>query len=175
MNEFFFNQLGLPDVNYNLGVGSGTREYQISSMIPKIYKIINENEYAVVLVQGDTNSVLSGAIATKKTKTKLGHIEAGLRSYDDEMPEGIGIEKIRKSKLKGEKEKDEWVLIDPQTAEIISKVAKLDEDGREKIDRSGKVVYKVNDHWFVLNVKFVWRDAPKEKQRLADSGQRIGW
>ena len=89
MNEVFFNQLGIPAFNYNLGVGSGTRGYQIRSMIPKIYKIINENEYPIVLVQGDTNSVLSGAIATKKTKTKLGHVEAGLRSYDDEMPEEL--------------------------------------------------------------------------------------
>ena len=42
---------------------------------------------------------------------------------------------------------------------FISKVAELDEDGTEKIER-GKVVYKVNDHWFILNAKFVWKDAP---------------
>jgi len=47
-------------------------------------------------------------------------------------------------------------LIDPMTKEIISKVAELDEDGKEKLDGRGIV----NDHWFILNVKFAWKDAP---------------
>lgn len=59
-------------------------------------------------------------------------------------------------------------MIDPQTREVISKVAELDEHGTEKIDRMGNVVYEVNDRWFVLNVKFVWKDAPKEE--VVDSG-----
>lgn len=53
------------------------------------------------------------------------------------------------------------VLIDPMTKEVISKVAELDEDGRLKLDGSGKPIYKVNDSWFILNVKFAWKDAPK--------------
>jgi type IV pilus assembly protein PilM len=54
------------------------------------------------------------------------------------------------------------VLRDPMTKEIVSRVAELDEDGRVKTDRSGKVAYKNNDYWFVLNAKFIWKDAPKK-------------
>jgi len=72
-----------------------------------------------------------------------------------EMPAGIGIADIRR-------ESGENVLIDPMTKEIINKVAKLDERGKKKLDRLGNVVYEVNDHWFILKAKFVWKDAPKE-------------
>jgi hypothetical protein len=67
-------------------------------------------------------------------------------------------------------ESDEQILIDPMTKETISRVAKLDEYGREEIDRSGNVVYKVNDHWFRLDVKFVWKDAPKPKETGSAAG-----
>ncbi|MHC4705630.1 MAG: type IV pilus assembly protein PilM [Planctomycetota bacterium] len=73
-----------------------------------------------------------------------------------EMPVGIGV----KGKAAGNG--DAVVLIDPMTREVISKVAKLDERGRPKLDPSGRVVHEINDHWFILNVKFVWKDAPKE-------------
>ena len=53
-------------------------------------------------------------------------------------------------------------MIDPMTKEIISKVAELDENGKDKIDRVGNVVYKANDHWFTVSVKFIWKDAPKK-------------
>ncbi|GAI48975.1 unnamed protein product [marine sediment metagenome] len=62
----------------------------------------------------------------------------------------------------------EWVLIDPMTREIISKVAEWDENGRAKLDRiKGTQVFTVNDHWFVLNVKFVWIDAPESVRAKA--------
>lgn len=63
----------------------------------------------------------------------------------------------------------EQVLIDPMTKEIISKIPELDENGRKKIDRNGKVVYKINDHWFRLNVKFLWKDAPKQMEQVAET------
>jgi type IV pilus assembly protein PilM len=53
------------------------------------------------------------------------------------------------------------VLRDPMTKEIVSKVAALDKDGKIKTDRAGKIIYKPNDYWFVLNAKFIWKDAPK--------------
>ena len=53
------------------------------------------------------------------------------------------------------------VLIDPMTKEIISKMPEFDEEGRDKLDNKGKPIYTVNDHRFILNVKFAWRDAPK--------------
>jgi len=101
----------------------------------------------------------------EKTKVEHFKLEIGEVSLDAEMPAGIGLEDVRFEKVKAEKDErkvsGERILIDPMTKEIISKVAELDEYGREKIDRSGNVVYKVNDHWFALNVKFVWKDAPK--------------
>ena len=100
-------------------------------------------------------------------KTEIEHfkLETGEVDLEAEMPAGIGLEDIEAER----KDSDERVLIDPMTKEIISKVAELDEDGRKKIDRSGKVVYKANDHWFKLDVKFIWKDAPKETEETEES------
>jgi hypothetical protein len=83
---------------------------------------------------------------------------------------GIGVEDIRFEKAQMTRDRmirdSEYdnlgiiVLIDPMTREIISKVAERDEDGKEKLDNRGKPIHTVNDHWFVLNVKFAWKDAP---------------
>ncbi|MHC4190697.1 MAG: pilus assembly protein PilM [Planctomycetota bacterium] len=83
-------------------------------------------------------------------------------SLDAQMPSGIGAEDFRETKViqPGQAEGIEWILVDPMTKETINKVAVLDEDGKPKLYR-GKEVYEVNDHWFVLNVKFVWREAPE--------------
>jgi len=52
-----------------------------------------------------------------------------------------------------------WVLVDPMTKEVINKVPELNENGKPRIYQ-GKEVFRVNDHWFVLNAKFIWKDAP---------------
>ena len=98
-------------------------------------------------------------------KTELDHfsLQTGEVSLDASMPIGIGIETTRAEKAKVDSpEMDERVLVDPMTKEIISKVIDLDSDGKKKVDRSGKDIYKVNDHWFILDFKFIWKDAPKE-------------
>jgi len=82
-------------------------------------------------------------------------LEKGVVDLDAEIPAGIGL----RERGTGDEGRG-TILIDPMTKEIISKVADLDEDGKEKIDRQGKVIYKENDHWFILNVKFIWKDAP---------------
>lgn len=97
----------------------------------------------------------------KKADIEHFKLETGEVDLEAEMPAGIGLEDAKPEKA-AERQDGEQVLIDPMTKEIISKVAELDEDGRKKIDRSGKVVYKANDHWFKLDVKFIWKDAPKE-------------
>ena len=107
----------------------------------------------------------------RKTEVKHFKLETGdvsLESGDSKMPEGIGMEDTRLGKsvksLKGVEEKtEERILIDPMTKEIISTVAELDENGEEKRNRFGKVIYKENDHWFRLSCKLVWREAPKKK------------
>ena len=106
-------------------------------------------------------------------KTEIEHfkLETGEVDLEAEMPAGIGLEDIEFEKAKKAErgDSDERILIDPMTKEIISKVAELDEGGRKKIDRSGKVVYKANDHWFKLDVKFIWKDAPKETEDAEDA------
>jgi hypothetical protein len=95
-------------------------------------------------------------------KAEIEHfkLETGEVAWDAKMPVGVGIEDTKSKKSRRDKI-DEQILIDPMTKEIISRVAELDKYGREEIDRSGNVVYKVNDHWFRLDVKFAWRDAPE--------------
>jgi UDP-N-acetylglucosamine 2-epimerase (non-hydrolysing) len=87
MDSIFFEELHLPAPHYNLGVGSGLHSNQTGNILIKMEPILLEEKPDVVLVQGDTNTVLGGALAASKLNIKVGHIEAGLRSYDRTMPE----------------------------------------------------------------------------------------
>jgi len=128
---------------------------------PNKWGVITRLLHLETIVDGNSPFELYKKTDIEHFRLEIGEVDLGV-----EIPAGIGIEDVRFEKAKGEKIKrrdsGEGVLIDPMTKEVISKVAELDEDGREKIDRSGNVVYEVNDHWFTLNVKFIWKDAPKE-------------
>lgn len=87
MDEVFFNELNLPSPKYNLNVGSGKHSNQTGNILIKIEPILEEEKPDYVLVQGDTNTVLAGALAGSKLDIKVCHVEAGLRSYDRSMPE----------------------------------------------------------------------------------------
>jgi hypothetical protein len=103
-------------------------------------------------------------------KASIDHFKLEIKEVDLEagVPAGIGIRDTKFEKGKtGDDKYGQEVLIDPMTQEVISKVPELDEYGQEKIDRSGKVVYKVNDHWFRLDAKFVWKDAPEQESEDA--------
>ena len=89
MDRVFFEDLELSEAQYNLDVGSGSNGWQTGKMLVGIEKVLGKEEPDVVLVQGDTNSVLAGALAAAKLGIKVGHVEAGLRSYDRRMPEEI--------------------------------------------------------------------------------------
>ena len=89
MDKVFFEQLKLPSAKYNLDIGPGSHAEQTGNMLIGIEKILQEEEPDVVLVEGDTNTVLAGAIASVKLGIPVGHVEAGLRSYDRNMPEEI--------------------------------------------------------------------------------------
>ena len=89
MDNVFFEQLKLPDANYNLDVGSGPHGEQTGKILEGIEKVLQKEKPDVVLVEGDTNTVLAGALAATKLHIMVGHIEAGLRSYDRRMPEEI--------------------------------------------------------------------------------------
>lgn len=78
MDQVFFDELELPHPKYNLDVGSGTHAVLTGRSWPDI-----------VLVQGDTNTILAGALAAAKMQIRIGHVEAGLRSDDRTMPEEV--------------------------------------------------------------------------------------
>lgn len=89
MDRTFFLELELPEPKYNLDVGSGTHAEQTGRIMTGIEKVLMEEQPDIVLVQGDTNTVLAGALAAAKLHIKVGHVEAGLRSFDRMMPEEI--------------------------------------------------------------------------------------
>ena len=89
LDKIFFEELELPEVKYNLDVGSGTHAEETGKVLIGIEKVLKEEKPDIVLVEGDTNTVVAGALAASKLHTKVGHVEAGLRSYDRTMPEEI--------------------------------------------------------------------------------------
>jgi UDP-N-acetylglucosamine 2-epimerase (non-hydrolysing) len=89
MDRVFFEQLELLEAKYNLDVGSGSHGEQTGKMLMGVEKVLLREKPTIVLVEGDTNTVLAGALAAVKLGVKVGHVEAGLRSYDRQMPEEI--------------------------------------------------------------------------------------
>ena len=89
LDKVFFEQLKLPLAKYNVEAGSGSHAEQTAKILVGVEKVLQEETPHIVLVEGDTNSVLAGALAATKLHIKVGHVEAGLRSYDRNMPEEI--------------------------------------------------------------------------------------
>ena len=89
LDKIFFEELELPQPKYNLRVGSGSHAEETGKMLIGIEKVLTKEGPDVVLVEGDTNTVLAGALAAVKLHIKVGHVEAGLRSYFRKMPEEI--------------------------------------------------------------------------------------
>jgi UDP-GlcNAc3NAcA epimerase len=85
----FFEGMDIPTPDYNLLVGSGTHAKQTADMMVKIEEVIDAEKPDLCIVYGDTNSTLAGAVVAAKKNVRIMHIEAGLRSYNKEMPEEI--------------------------------------------------------------------------------------
>jgi len=89
MSDIFFHELKIPKPHYNLGVKSNQHGEMTGKMLIKIEKLLLKIKPDFTIVYGDTNSTLAGALAARKLNIPVIHIEAGLRSYNNEMPEEI--------------------------------------------------------------------------------------
>ncbi len=89
MSQVFFDELGIPQPDYNLGVGSGSHGVQTAKMIAGIEDVLTSEHFDGIILYGDTNSTLAGAVAASKIHIPVFHIEAGLRSFNMTMPEEV--------------------------------------------------------------------------------------
>jgi UDP-N-acetylglucosamine 2-epimerase (non-hydrolysing) len=89
LSKIFFKEFNLPPPDVELEVGSGDPGFQTGEMIKRLEKFFLKSNFEIVLVYGDTNSTFAGAFAATKSGFKVGHIEAGLRSFDRSMPEEL--------------------------------------------------------------------------------------
>src|SRR5271166_2664998 len=122
MSDVFFEQLGiaLPDVN--LAVGSGTHAKQMAEIMTRFEPVVLERKPDLVLVYGDVNSTVAAALVCAKLGVRVGHVEAGLRSFDRTMPEEINR------------------LVTDQLADLLFTPS---EDGNLNLEREGIAAEKI--------------------------------
>jgi UDP-N-acetylglucosamine 2-epimerase (non-hydrolysing) len=87
MSDVFFEELGVPEPDHLLGVGSGTHAEQVARVIERLVPVLEAERPDLVLVPGDVNSTLGAALCARQLGIPVGHVESGLRSFDREMPE----------------------------------------------------------------------------------------
>jgi len=147
MSDVFFQQLGIPAPDVNLAVGSGTHAKQTAEIMIRLEPIVLERQPDMVLVYGDVNSTVATALVCAKLGVQIGHVEAGLRSFDRTMPEEINR------------------LMTDQLADLLFTPS---EDGDENLRREGIPATKI---FFVGNVMIdsLVRLLPLAKKTSTDS------
>ena len=140
MSQVFFDELGIPAPHYNLGVGSGSHGAQTARMIEGIEQVLCSEHFDGIILYGDTNSTLAGAVAAAKLHVPVFHIEAGLRSFNMSMPEEQN--RIVCDHLSSILFAPTQTAVDNLAAEgiVSSKAVFLNGKGREVI-KSGDVMY----------------------------------
>jgi UDP-N-acetylglucosamine 2-epimerase (non-hydrolysing) len=123
MSEVFFEQLGIPKPDLNLEVGSGTHARQTADIMTRLEPAIATHQPGLVLVYGDVNSTVAAALLCAKLGVRVGHVEAGLRSFDRSMPEEINR------------------LVTDQLSELLFTPS---EDGDENLRREGIASEKIH-------------------------------
>ncbi|MFH1954129.1 MAG: UDP-N-acetylglucosamine 2-epimerase (non-hydrolyzing) [Pseudomonadota bacterium] len=146
MSEVFFNQLGMPKPDINLKVGSGSHAVQTAQIMMRMEEVLGNENPDLVLVYGDVNSTVAAALVCAKLLIPVGHVEAGLRSFDRTMPEEINR------------------LLTDQIADLLFTPSK---DGDENLLREGVAREKIH---LVGNVMI---DTLIRLQELATDGHRL--
>lgn len=140
MSEIFFEELGIPKPYYRLQAGSGHHGEQTAKMIEGIEKVLLSDHFDGVLVYGDTNSTLAGALAASKLNIPVFHVEAGLRSYNMSMPEEIN--RILCDQVSSLLFAPTQVAIDNLTKEgLLASPAQFLRNNERKVILSGDVMY----------------------------------
>lgn len=153
MSQVFFEELDIPEPDYNLGIGSSSHAEQTGKMLQKIEAVLIKERPDWCLVYGDTNSTLAGALAAAKLHIPVAHIEAGLRSFNRRMPEEI-------NRVVTDHVSD--ILFCP-TATSVDNLAK------EGISTG---VYQVGDVMYDCILFYIKRTKPIEQEILERSGIR---
>src|SRR5580704_5437587 len=123
MSDVFFEQLAIPAPDVNLGVGSGSHARQTAEIMTRFEPVVVERKPDLVLVYGDVNSTVATALVCSKLLIQVGHVEAGLRSFDRAMPEEINR------------------LLTDQLADLLFTPS---EDGNKNLEREGIPANKVH-------------------------------
>ena len=128
MSDVFFEQLGMPAPDVNLDVGSGSHAQQTAQIISRFEPIVLERKPDLVLVYGDVNSTVAAALVCSKLLVQIGHVEAGLRSFDHTMPEEINrilTDRVADLLFTPSKDGDENLLREGVTPERIHLVGNV--------------------------------------------------
>jgi UDP-N-acetylglucosamine 2-epimerase (non-hydrolysing)/UDP-GlcNAc3NAcA epimerase len=147
LSRVFFEELDVPAPDRELGVGSGTNTEQTARMLAALEPVLAETEPELALVYGDTNSTLAGALAAAQARIPVGHVEAGMRSFDRAMPEELNR-----------------VLTDHAADLLLCSTP----TAMENLDREGAVgeKYLVGD--VMADVSLAFREIAEERSRVLD-------
>jgi UDP-N-acetylglucosamine 2-epimerase (non-hydrolysing) len=165
MSQVFIDELAIGDPDFFLGIGSGSHAQQIARVIERLEPVIVETAPDVLLVSGDVNSTLAAALAGKATGVPVGHIEAGLRSFDRTLPEETNrviVDAISEllfvhsldagANLVAEGRDERAVhfvgntMIDTLTA-LRERIEAIDAPGRHELERGNYLVVTLHRHW----------------------------